>query len=80
MIGKVARTRSAELDVNENDSVIGIAASGRTPYAIGGLQEAKKRGALTVSITCNRPSPLGNWQRSALHPLSARRCSLAPRG
>jgi N-acetylmuramic acid 6-phosphate etherase len=49
----------AELDVNENDSVIGIAASGRTPYAIGGLQESKIRGALTVSIACNRPSPLG---------------------
>lgn len=48
----------AELDVNENDSVIGIAASGHTPYAIGGLQEAKKRGALTISIACNRPSPL----------------------
>jgi N-acetylmuramic acid 6-phosphate etherase len=47
-----------ELDVSENDSVIGIAASGRTPYAMGGLQEAKKRGALTISITCNRPSPL----------------------
>ena len=48
-----------ELNVNDNDSVIGIAASGRTPYAIGGLQEAKKRGALTISITCNHPSPLG---------------------
>jgi N-acetylmuramic acid 6-phosphate etherase len=47
-----------ELDVNENDCVIGIAASGRTPYAIGGLEEAKKRGTLTVSIACNRPSPL----------------------
>ncbi len=48
----------AELDVNENDCVVSIAASGRTPYAIGGLEEAKKRGALTVSIACNRPSPL----------------------
>ncbi len=48
----------AELDVHENDSVIGIAASGHTPYAIGGLLEAKKRGALTISIACNRPSPL----------------------
>jgi N-acetylmuramic acid 6-phosphate etherase len=48
----------AELDVNENDSVIGIAASGHTPYAMGGLQEANKRSALTVSIACNRPSPL----------------------
>ena len=48
-----------ELDVNENDSVIGVAASGRTPYAIGALQESKKSGALTISITCNHPSPLG---------------------
>jgi N-acetylmuramic acid 6-phosphate etherase len=48
----------AELAVNENDSVIGIAASGHTPYAMGGLQEANKRSALTVSIACNRPSPL----------------------
>lgn len=47
------------LDVNENDSVVSIAASGRTPYAIGGLEEAKRRGALTVSIACNHPSPLG---------------------
>jgi N-acetylmuramic acid 6-phosphate etherase len=49
----------AALDVDEHDCVIGIAASGRTPYAIGGLQEAKKRAALTISIACNHPSPLG---------------------
>ena len=48
----------AGLNVEENDSVIGIAASGQTPYAIGGLQEAQQRGALTISIACNRPSPL----------------------
>lgn len=48
----------AALDINENDCVIAIAASGRTPYAIGGLKEAKKRGALAISIACNRPSPL----------------------
>lgn len=59
----------AELSVNENDSVIGIAASGRTPYAIGGLQEAKKRGALTVSITCNRPSPLEELAEIGIAPV-----------
>ena len=48
----------AELNVNEKDCVIGIAASGRTPYAIGGLKEGNQRGALTISIACNRPSPL----------------------
>jgi N-acetylmuramic acid 6-phosphate etherase len=59
----------AELDVNENDCVIGIAASGRTPYAIGGLREAKKRGALTVSIACNRPSPLEELAEIGIAPV-----------
>lgn len=59
----------AELDVNENDSVIGIAASGRTPYAIGGLEEAKKRGALTISIACNRPSSLEGLAEIGITPV-----------
>jgi N-acetylmuramic acid 6-phosphate etherase len=54
------RIEVAEIGVNENDSVIGIAASGRTPYAVGGLREARKRGALAVSIACNHPSPIGD--------------------
>ena len=58
-----------ELEVNENDSVIGIAASGRTPYAIGGLQEAKKRGALTISLVCNRPSLLENLAEIRITPV-----------
>ena len=59
----------AELDANENDCVIGIAASGHTPYAFGGLQEAKKRGALTVSLTCNRPSPLEELAEIGIAPV-----------
>jgi len=59
----------AELDVSANDSVVSIAASGRTPYAIGGLEEAKKRGALTVSIACNRPSPLEEMAEIAIAPI-----------
>lgn len=59
----------AELNVNENDCVIGIAASGRTPYAIGGLQEAKKRGALTISIACNRPSSLEGMAEIGITPV-----------
>jgi N-acetylmuramic acid 6-phosphate etherase len=38
---------------NELDTVVGIAASGRTPYVIGGLQEARKRGLLTGCVVCN---------------------------
>jgi N-acetylmuramic acid 6-phosphate etherase len=44
---------------NANDTVIGIAASGTTPYAIGGVQQAKSKGLLTGCITCNENTPLG---------------------
>jgi N-acetylmuramic acid 6-phosphate etherase len=37
---------------------VGIAASGSTPYVLGGLTEARRRGALTVSLACNRPAPI----------------------
>lgn len=59
----------AELGVNESDCVIGIAASGGTPYAIGGLQEAKKRGALAISLACNRPSPLEEIAQIGIAPV-----------
>lgn len=40
-------------NVGENDVVVGIAASGSTPYVIGAVREARKRGILTGCITCN---------------------------
>lgn len=40
-------------DINKNDVLVGIAASGATPYVIGGLEEANKHGVLTGCITCN---------------------------
>ena len=55
-------------DVNSNDTVIGIAASGTTPYVIGGLQKANKHGLLTGSITCNSGSPVS---QAAQHPVEA---------
>lgn len=45
-------------DVTSKDTVIGIAASGRTPYVIGGVAEARKNGLLTGCITCNGGSKL----------------------
>jgi N-acetylmuramic acid 6-phosphate etherase len=45
-------------DINEKDTVIGIAASGRTPFVIGGVTEARKRGILTGSISCNQNAAL----------------------
>lgn len=41
-----------ELSINEKDSVIGLAASGRTPYVIGGLDYATMIGAYTASVSC----------------------------
>ncbi|MBN1486284.1 MAG: N-acetylmuramic acid 6-phosphate etherase [Anaerolineae bacterium] len=46
------------LEVGPNDSVVGIAASGRTPYVLGGLREAQQRGALTVGLACNPKTAL----------------------
>ena len=42
-----------EYDINTNDTVIGIAASGRTPYVIGGLKASKEAGINTGCIVCN---------------------------
>ncbi len=47
-----------EYDVCEDDVVVGIAASGTTPYVIGAVKEAKSRGILTACVTCNPDSPL----------------------
>lgn len=43
----------AELEINHQDVVCGIAASRRTPYVIGAIEEAKKRGAKTITVVCN---------------------------
>ncbi len=47
-----------EHNVSNKDVVIGIAASGTTPYVIGALEECRKRGIITGSISCNPDSPV----------------------
>jgi N-acetylmuramic acid 6-phosphate etherase len=47
-----------EQNITENDVVIGIAASGTTPYVIGGLEACNKNNIITGSISCNAESPL----------------------
>ena len=44
--------------INQNDVLIGIAASGRTPYVIGGVKQARVQGIVTGCITCNEGSEL----------------------
>ncbi|MFE7097012.1 N-acetylmuramic acid 6-phosphate etherase [Streptomyces erythrochromogenes] len=48
----------AALRIGPDDTVIGISASGRTPYAIGAVEAARARGALTVGLSCNAGSAL----------------------
>lgn len=48
-----------ELGLSALDTVVGISASGRTPYVIGGLEFARARGALTVAIASNAGSAIG---------------------
>ena len=47
-----------EWNITENDVVIGIAASGTTPYVIGGLEKCNQNNIITGCITCNQGSPL----------------------
>jgi N-acetylmuramic acid 6-phosphate etherase len=46
-------------NLNQNDVVVGIAASGQTPYVIGGLKYAQRIGAKTISLACNPESMIG---------------------
>lgn len=46
-------------DLNARDVVVGIAASGRTPYVLGGLAYAREVGCQTVAIACNKGSAIG---------------------
>jgi len=47
-----------EYQINYKDVVIGIAASGKTPYVVGGVKKARENGIITGCITCNRDTEL----------------------
>jgi N-acetylmuramic acid 6-phosphate etherase len=47
-------------DITSNDTLVGIAASGTTPYVLGAIEKAKEFGVLTGGISCNPGSPLSH--------------------
>ncbi len=53
----------------ERDALVGIAASGRTPYVLGGLQHGKKIGALTIGLSCTRNSEVAAMAEIAITPV-----------
>lgn len=57
------------LGVGPDDLIVAIATSGRTPYVLGAVRAARRHGAATVGITCNRPSMLGGEVDLDIAPL-----------
>ena len=55
--------------INTNDTMVGIAASGTTPYVIGALRKARSEGILTASISCNPDSPMAAEAEIAIEPV-----------
>ncbi|MFF9487074.1 N-acetylmuramic acid 6-phosphate etherase [Streptomyces sp. NPDC014676] len=55
---ELAEADLAALELTADDTVVGVSASGRTPYAVGAVAYARARGALTVGLACNRGSAL----------------------
>ena len=54
----VGRTDAERLDISDKDAVVGITASGRTPFVLGAIAAANERGALTIGLACNHKSAL----------------------
>lgn len=55
--------------ISQNDVVIGIAASGTTPYVIGALEKCNQEGIITGGITCNPDSPLSKVAKYPIVPV-----------
>ncbi len=53
-----ARAQLAALDPGEDDTVLGLTASGSTPFVIAAVREARRRDALTIGVSCNAGAPL----------------------
>lgn len=58
-----------EYKINHNDTVVGIAASGTTPYVIGALRKAREKGILTGAISCNPNSPVAAEAEIKIEPI-----------
>ena len=54
----LGRQEMAKKNPGPNDVIVGIAASGRTPFTVAAVQYARSRGSKTIALTCNRNSPL----------------------
>ncbi|MGB7434037.1 MAG: N-acetylmuramic acid 6-phosphate etherase [Candidatus Acidiferrum sp.] len=63
-----ARRDLKKIRLAKNDTLVGLAASGSTPYVLAAIAYAKRRGALTIAVTANRKSPLVAAAHFAITP------------
>lgn len=66
---ELGRDDLESLNLTRHDVVVGIAASGRTPYVLGGLAYANEIGATTVAIACNPQCPMADLATIAILPV-----------
>jgi N-acetylmuramic acid 6-phosphate etherase len=63
-----ARRDLKKMRLRKNDSLVGLAASGTTPYVLAAVAYAKRHGALTIAVTANCKSPLARAAKIAITP------------
>ncbi|GAB2649874.1 N-acetylmuramic acid 6-phosphate etherase [Vibrio panuliri] len=66
---QLAVTDLEQINFSHKDVLVGIAASGRTPYVIGGMEYAKKQGAFVACIVCNPTCPMIDAADVAITPI-----------
>ncbi len=66
---EAGREEMRKLGVGENDVIVGLSVSGRTPFVIGAMEEAKKRCSKTVAVTANRNSPISSFADVVIAPV-----------
>lgn len=59
-----------EIEFNKNDALVGISASGRTPYVIGGLEYAREIGAKSISICCVNNGEISKYSNIAIEVIT----------
>lgn len=67
---RAGRDAVAELQVGPLDSVVGLSASGRTPFVLGAIEAARAQGALTIGVACNRHSRLAERVQIMIAPVT----------
>lgn len=60
----------ADIQLSDKDVLVGIAASGRTPYTMGALQYGNEVGAVTVSVACTKDSEMGKVSKYTIAPIT----------